>query len=609
MALCCVTASLSAAGWTVGTITFNGNSHFDKAGLIDEMHLGEGDNYAEWMTADAHDMLLALYKRNGFLNVRIDEFEKNISIDEQKVNLVVNIDEGTQTLLNSIDVSGNTVFNSSDLLDLENIDTGKPLDGFRLENLISRIITRYRNHGYLYVQVEDRFYYTESDSLAELYLDITEGVQVRAGKITIKGNDKVKTSVISSGLEIKSGEILTEDKVTRSKNNLYRIGVFRTVRHELIGLEEQKEVLDVVITVEEGEFRTFGLGGGIGDVDGLRASVEAGHHNLFNRALALYALTQGTYQVFEEQPAYKYSSSNSLTLRKPYFLRARIDASSSLLFEQYKYTNHEEQILGANVLLRNMVTTLREYSLLFEINQRNIYNVDTVSADQSVLDNRGRRVTNLISPQAMFDERDDRFNPERGYMLFLRASLAGGPFLLGSINYYQFSVETSWLYPLIKKKYQPSPLVAALRIKTGIIKEFGGTASVPPSVAFNIGGSKSLRGYSETSIGPLNDRDLPGNYLFLTNFELRGMIWGNFGAVAFMDAGNVFRDIYFDSRFRLLVTAGLGLRYRTPVGPVRIDVGFKVNDFPASQLEGAGDVLKKESESWGRIHFGIGNSF
>lgn len=154
-----------------------------------------------------------------------------------------------------------------------------------------------------------------------------------------------------------------------------------------------------------------------------------------------------------------------------------------------------------------------------------------------------------------------------------------------------------------------TPLLFATRLKLGVIREFGLTPSVPPSEAFNIGGAKSLRGYSELSIGPLNDRDVAGNVVVLSNFELRYPIRGNFGGVLFLDAANVFRNFFLNERFHLLTTAGIGLRYRTPVGPLRVDGALKLNNLPGQWRRSESSGLQKELRSRGRIHFGIGHAF
>jgi len=597
------------ADWKVGTITIEGNRHFGNEELLKVMTMRQSEKYSEWKTEEERLLLQTFYRSQGFLQASVDEFQKNMNIEDQTVDIFVYIEEGIQTILREIKLAGNTIFATRDLLRMEEIPLGQPLDGKKLGRLKQKILDRYYDHGYLYVEVRERFYFPSGDRNAEVYFDIEEDKQVRVRTITIEGNTNLKTYIIRRGLEFDQGDVYTEQKMQQSKNNLYRIGILRDIRHELRGLEEKSQLIDVVLSVREGEFHSTGIGAGFGDVDGLRGFVEWGHHNLIDRAFSLHALTRVTYQVFEEQPTFRHSFSSSLTLRKPYFLNSRIDASNTGLFERVGYKHHEEQKLGINLLLRNMVTTRREISVLLELNTRNIFDVDTLAADQSVIDNMGSRVTNLISPLIVLDERNDRFNPESGYFTVLKSSLAGGPFLLGSINFYLFSAEGIMLLPLIRPLRKASPLVLACRWKLGIIREFGSTPSVPPSEAFNIGGGKNLRGYSELSVGPLNDRNVPGNVMVLSNLELRYSIWRSLGGVLFLDAANVFRNLHLDERFHLLTTAGMGFRYRTPVGPIRIDAAVKLNNFLAGRVEASGGGLKRERDSGGRIHFGIGHAF
>ena len=572
------------------------------------MTLVKDRSYAEWKGEEDRAKILAFYRSRGFLQAEVQEFEKGINIEKQVVDLRIRIEEGLQTMLAKISVAGNTVFAESDLLGMVDVVRNRPLDARKLGLLKQLIANRYRSEGYLHATVEDHYYFPESERRAEVYFDIREGPQVKVGEIEITGNRKIRTYIIAKALEISPGGVYTEEKMRRSKANLFRIGILQDIRHGLRFYEQDSSLVDVHISVSEGEFRAVGAGGGIGDVDGLRGWLELGNYNLFHRAFGLIQLTRVTYQPFENNPTYEYSYSSSLTLRQPYFLNSRMEASTTGLFEKVSYVNHEEEKMGINLLLRNMITERRELSLLVELNQRNIFNVDTLTADQSIVDNRGNHITNLISPLIMFDQRDDRFNPERGYMLILRSSLAGGPFLFGSINFYRFSLEASYLQPLYRLP-DGSPIILASQIKLGKVKEFGSTPSVPPTEAFNIGGGKNLRGYGELAVGPINDRNVPGNILIQSNWELRFPVWNNLGGVVFLDAANIFRELHLDERFHLLTTAGLGVRYRTPVGPMRVDVAWKLNNFSAGRVQQAGDVINKERSRWGRIHFGIGHAF
>ena len=269
-----------AAQWKVGDIEITGNEQVSTDRLRKNMTLKRGEQYAEWMIQDDRSMLIALYRSRGFLQAEVDEFEKSIDLQRQQVDIKVTIHEGEQTILASIQLAGNTIFSSSDLLDLVDIETGKPLDSRSLNLLKQRILTRYHNRGYLHADIRDRFYFPEDERQAEVYFDITEGVRVTVGEIEISGNNHIKTSVVRKALEIEHGKIFSEEKMRQSKANLYRIGILNDIRHKLTFREPDSSVVDVNITMVEGDFRSVGVGGGIGDVDGLRGWLEWGHYNL-----------------------------------------------------------------------------------------------------------------------------------------------------------------------------------------------------------------------------------------------------------------------------------------------------------------------------------------
>ena len=173
-------------------------------------------------------------------------------------------------------------------------------------------------------------------------------------------------------------------------------------------------------------------------------------------------------------------------------------------------------------------------------------------------------------------------------------------FCPAAYNYYAVSADARHYLPIGES------IVIANRMQVGNIDQAGeDPANVPFSKKYFLGGASSIRGWGRYEISPLSGSGYPigGNTTFAFSSELRAVLRGNLGGVLFFDAGNVWTDrwaIKFDD---LRYAVGPGLRYQTPVGPVRFDFGWQINPIPDLLVNG-----KPQSRRW-RMHFSIGQAF
>jgi outer membrane protein insertion porin family len=164
--------------------------------------------------------------------------------------------------------------------------------------------------------------------------------------------------------------------------------------------------------------------------------------------------------------------------------------------------------------------------------------------------------------------------------------------LIGSeANYFKIVGATQWFFPLAWET------VGAVSFQGGIAEAFGATGEVPISRRFFLGGSSTIRGYDFEHVGPTGPDGTPtgGDLFVMANLEWRVPVYRGFGVVLFSDIGNVFRAINDFRPGQIKGSVGLGLRYNTPIGPIRLDYGRK--------LEPQGN------EASGRFHFSIGQAF
>jgi outer membrane protein assembly factor BamA len=194
---------------------------------------------------------------------------------------------------------------------------------------------------------------------------------------------------------------------------------------------------------------------------------------------------------------------------------------------------------------------------------------------------------------------DSLLNPRKGFQLALHGEEAG-ILLPGTFNYYALTVDG--------RHYQPvgDRLVVATHAQVGNIGPAGsGDVQVPFAKKYFLGGATTLRGWGRFEVSPLSSSGIPvgGNSFMVLSTEARADVKGSFGAALFLDAGNVWMTSGGFALNDLRYSVGPGVRYRTPVGPVRFDVGYQLNPIPGLTKDG-----KLESSRW-RFNFSIGEAF
>jgi outer membrane translocation and assembly module TamA len=271
---------------------------------------------------------------------------------------------------------------------------------------------------------------------------------------------------------------------------------------------------------------------------------------------------------------------------------------------------YNSEILGAKLSLVHRETPRTSWTVSFATEQSSSSISDEALSDPTLRDDlialgldpttgTQEGVSNGINLDFLHSTADNLLNARRGYQLAIHAESAGR-FLPGSYNYYALSWDARHYLPLGES------LVVANRVQVGNIDHAGDDpANVPFSKKFFLGGAASVRGWGRYEISPLSGSGLPigGNSMFAFSSELRAVIRGNLGGVLFLDGGNVWTEGWSVKLDDLRYAVGPGIRYLTPVGPVRFDIGWQLNPIPGLLIDGA-----EQTRAW-RMHFSIGQAF
>jgi outer membrane protein insertion porin family len=506
-----------------------------------------------------------LYESKGFKNTQVD---LNFRLIDGYMTAIFNIEEGTQQTIDRVSLNGASLFSPQILLSQVASAGGGPYFQPDVRKDIERLENYYLNQGVRGTKVSARVEKT-GPNLFAVGFDIREGRKVRIGKIAITGNVVTRKSIILRELRIQEKDWAYADKILETKRNLEKLGIFSEVKLEEIAVSEDAE--NLVINLREGERNYISLGVGLETKNAPqnteiwknelspRGTVEFIRSNIFGSASQISFVTQ--FSLKEKRGAVSWE--------QPYLFGFSVQTALNAWLEReervsYGYDQRGASFTGIKSLGRGWVslTTLRwaSTSLYF------------LEIEESEVDRQHFPFsTTSLSESLIWDRRDDTFNPESGSFMSFVAEWA----------YPLFNVESDYLKSFVKYQ-QFFPVFT--RMNFSVTARFGlGMGRMPIHERFFGGGSNSFRGRSFDRLGPLDPNSqmpIGGKALLIANFELRFPLFSslpNLSGAVFYDKGNIF---YRRSDFRLgrLEDAlGLGIRYRTPLGPVRLDFGWNLS--------------------------------
>ena len=558
-------------------ITFKGNSAISSKTLRKQM-LTEKVFSVETFSKDI-DAIEFLYRKMGYLAARVTE--RSIIYDEKgAIKIEIAIVEGPQAIIKEIEVEGNYIFGKDELLREAGLKTGIPLDPWRHEEVIRKISSLYFQKGYIYVRVYHKEEFNEDRSRVILRYRINEGIPIRIGKIVIRGNDFTEDKVIRRELLIKPGEIYNPEKVFKSQQRVYRLGYLSNVRLTQIDEDVMEKEKDLLLSVRDRKAGAFEFGVGYGSEERFRGFAELSHRNLYGTGAS--ARLRGDVSQLE--------TTYVLGFKKPWFLDFPVDGRFSLVDQVTRRDSYSLEKYAAITGLDKDLTEFIKVSLQYEYEISRLFDVDEGAKisreDEGTLD------IGTISPIIIRDSRDNPFNPRTGSVNSFKLDYSAGMATASEIEFFRYIFQSSWYIPVSKS------IVWGLSARGGWAEAYGETKELPISKRFFLGGRTTVRGFELDSLGPKGSDGSPtgGDAYLNLNTELRFPIYRSFGGLVFVDAGNVWlKSAESVNVTDLRSSAGIGLRYLTPIGPLSLDAGWKLD--------------RESGESAWEWHFTIGNVF
>ena len=523
-------------------------SFLTKSGILDEDAL---KNDTQLMTA--------YYFDKGFLDVKISEPKIDLS-DPKRIRIEIEISEGPQYRFGNIDLKGDILTSKEDLFKSVKIKRNEIFSNSALRRDVGTLTAAFADRGYAFVEVAPETSVDRQNLLVHITYTIDKKKPVSLERIQIVGNTKTRDKVVRRELQVAEGELYSVTGLGLSRDRLKRTGYFKDIEFATSrGSADDK--LNLNVKVEEAQTGALSFGVGYSSLYQAMISASISDRNVFGLGYiaSLRANLGGE------------ASDGRLSLTDPYFLDYPYSVGFDAYIENVEYfDDYNYDVKGFNIRVGKELTPIWRLDGMYKLEDINIFDV-TRDAPQSIKDQEGRALTSAISATLSVDTRNDYFAPSRGHRSSITLMPAGG-ILGGDNDFVKAYAETNWFFPLMWN------LVLNLRVKAGIVEPYGGK-EVPVYEKFYVGGIATIRGFEYGMAGPVDDNEDPlgANKMAVFTTEILFPLAPELGlrGALFCDVGKGFDD--FGDFLPVRIGAGPGIRWFSPFGPIRIDLGFNLD--------------------------------
>jgi outer membrane protein assembly complex protein YaeT len=549
--------------------------------------------------------LQAFYADRGYPAARVSGFDVKLNSRQDAVDVTITIAEGEPIKVTSIEFVGFDVIPPQHFDDLKArvpLKAGQPRDRQLVVSAHEMAINELRDHGFPYSKVSTSEEAAASAKDVVVTFTAEPGPEAHFGPVEIAGHKSVSDNVIRRELAFKPGDLYRRSLVQDSQRRLYGLELFQFANIESLDQEQQPKEVPTRVTVAEGNHQRVNFGVGYGTEEKARVDGEYHHLNFFGGARS------GGAHV-------RYSSLDRglrLDFKQPYFFRPHFSLGAEGQ-QWYTYTPaYRSVVTGAKAILTHRENPHTSWSISLTSEHISSAIANNVLTDPKFrndlisipgLDPRTgtqNGTSNAMGFDLQHSTADNVLNAHRGYQFAFHAEQAGR-FVPGTFQYYAASIDGRHYLPIAGES-----VVLASRLQLGNIQPFGeDLISVPFSKKYFLGGATSIRGWGRYEVSPLSGSGWPigGNSMFAFSEEVRAVVRGNLGGVVFLDGGNVWARSGEFSFGDLRYAIGPGLRYQTPIGPIRFDIGYQLNPIEGLLVNGA-----PQARRW-RIHFSIGQAY
>lgn len=595
--------------YQVASFTMTGQRHFDEGDILALVGIRPGDPFVEAHLEARLGALLQAYAFAGF-NASIEYRTEALPGPQGRVAVALTIAEGPLRIVADVTVAGAEQIAESEVRRVIRSQRGQPLRDAQVREDRIAVQQLYLDRGFQSAVVIAR---VSADAPFTVAFDIVEGPQTIVDHVIVVGNRRVRTETILAEVVLRPGAPFGQTARLESQRRLADLATFRRITITQADRGRGTSHVDVIVQVEEAPATTVGYGGGLEVGRRLRTAVGGGAEDTFRFAPRGF-LELGRRNLF--------GGNRSATL----FMRASLGTRNEpddaqrdgrgLELSEYRVTgsyraprafgSRVETVLGATAerAIRTSFTFVRRaanadalhrasrHTSLFgryALESTELYDTRIPESDQLLIDRLFPQLRlSALSGGLVWDRRDDLLDPTAGGLMSVDTEVAARS--IGSeVGFAKVFAQAFGFRRLTRV----NRVVIGGRVQIGVARGFTREVEIPGSDGltervtdlpasrrFFAGGGTTVRGFQQDRLGVpgvINQDGLSngGNGVIVLNGEVRTQLWTNIAVVGFVDGGNVFARASDMSLGDLRGAAGVGLRYRSPLGPLRLDVGFK----------------------------------
>jgi outer membrane protein insertion porin family len=566
-------------------VSFDGNTQFSARKLRGAMEtqnrwwwgmFGHNGSYLE-ETLDTDLLRIEqLYGDAGYMKARAGR--PTLDVRENKgIYITIPIDEGPLFYIGKVDITGDLIKPKAELLDELKFKPGDKMSRSAISQSVEGLRDVYMDKGFAYVQINPDMTEGDKPNTMNITLKIKQGKPVHIDSIHIRGDTKTRDKVIRRELKVDEGDLYSSTAIKQSKDSLNRLGYFKNSNIDAVPRSD--DTMSMLVDVEETTTGAFSFGFAYSSVDRLMGTMSLSESNLMgyglkSRASVEYGAQRKTY---------------SLSFEEPWLFDHPVSLGADIYNTEKEYTYYTKKARGGNIRLSYPLFERVRHSISYSLEDvLGLSDIDPTYRDTLTEEEINGYLTSSVTNTLYRDTTNDYFRPTRGSDSAISLEYAG---LGGDYHYTRTTAKYAQFFPLYKDK-----VALMLKFRWGTINPAQGD-TLPEDQLFTLGGMNSIRGFKYGDIGP---RDSYGNVIggrrmFISNTEITFPVFDvpGLSGVLFFDQGNAY-DKKIDLT-NLKRSYGAGIRWVTPMGPLRIEYGKVIHP--------------EEYESSSRWDFSVGTFF
>lgn len=521
------------------------------------------------------ERILALYNDHGYIQARVESHDISVDRDRARVTITIKVVEGPQFTVGSVDITGTNVLPVEEVRRQLRLAPGEVFSRSKLRGSLQNIRDLYSTIGRAAAEVTPITTQDPTARKVNVTLEIAEGPEVFVERINISGNVRSEEKILRREIPMAEGDLYTSQKLVRARQRLVNLGYFETVTASTApGSAKDKIVVNIEVT--ERPTGLFSLGAGFSSVDGLLGLVDLSQRNFLGRG----------WEVFFRARVGGRTQQGTIGFTEPWLFDRPLSAGFDLFDTRREFSDYTVNSLGGDVRLSHPFLEFWRWHLAYRLTQDEISEVSATASD-FLKREEGASLTSLVQGAVTRDTRDNVFAPSTGGRVGLVTDVAG----LGGDNKFLKTVgEASYFHPVFWGT------ILAGRFEAGYGTGLG-DESLPLFERFFLGGPNSIRGRKVRQVSPVDATGtrIGGKSEILFNLEHIIPVGFGIRLATFFDAGNVYRSARDFDPTDTREAAGIGFRWQSPFGPIRLDWGYNLD--------------RRKGESASELHFFVGSPF